>query len=261
MNGELVSTMNQKYMYKSYIETVLNNSHLTKKYQLKSSSYYGDEGNKDEDYISTWNKGMEQRCMIFRNGNKVELMGFILSDIMGIEASIVNGIEISIMLIPNIDIIHLQMFRNKKYGKLIIDNLYMYICKRQFTKEVILAHNEIMEKQDAIYPYKRTDVRAYNGNKGVTEVTIENPYESKIPTRFIVGMIDADSYIGNWGKSPLNFQHYDISRAAFYINDENIAKPTYKLDPSNGKFIEPFMELYSILGKVGGRHEHRHKFR
>ena len=72
MNGELISTMNQKYMYKSYFETVLNNSHLTKKYQLKSSSYYGDEGNKDEDYISTWNKGMEQRCMIFRNGNKVE---------------------------------------------------------------------------------------------------------------------------------------------------------------------------------------------
>ena len=64
-----------------------------------------------------------------------------------------------------------------------------------------MAHNEIMEKQDTIYPYKRTDVRAYNGNKGVTEVTIENPYESKIPTRFIVGMIDADSYIGNWGIS------------------------------------------------------------
>ena len=81
-------------------------------------------------------------------------------------------------------------------------------------------------------------------------MTIENPYESKIPTRFIVGMIDANSYIGNWGKSPLNFQHYDISRAAFYINDESIAKP-YKLDPSNGKFIEPFMELYFILGKVG----------
>ena len=31
MNGELISTMNQKYMYKSYFETILNNSHLTKK--------------------------------------------------------------------------------------------------------------------------------------------------------------------------------------------------------------------------------------
>ena len=64
-------------------------------------------------------------------------------------------------------------------------------------------------------------------------------------------MIDADSYIGNWGKNPLNFQYYDISRAAFYIDDESIAKPPYKLDPINRKYIEPFMELYSILGKAG----------
>ena len=48
-------------------------------------------------------------------------------------------------------------------------------------------------------------------------------------------MIDADSYIGNWRKNPLNFQHYDIQRAAFYIDDESITKPSYKLDPKNGQ--------------------------
>ena len=37
MNGELVSMTNQKYMYKSYFETVLNNSHLIKQFQLKMS--------------------------------------------------------------------------------------------------------------------------------------------------------------------------------------------------------------------------------
>ena len=30
MNGELISTTNQKYMYKSYFKTILNNSHSTK---------------------------------------------------------------------------------------------------------------------------------------------------------------------------------------------------------------------------------------
>ena len=52
-------------------------------------------------------------------------------------------------------------------------------------------------------------------------------------------------------KNPLKFQHYDIPRAGFYIDDESIAKPPYTLDPVSGKLIEPFMELYSILGKVG----------
>ena len=60
-----------------------------------------------------------------------------------------------------------------------------------------------------------------------------------------------DSYIGNWRKNTLSFKHYDISSAAFYIDDESIAKQPYKLNPAGGKFIKPFMELYSILGKAG----------
>ena len=65
MNGELISTTSQKYMYKSYIETILNNSHSTKEYQLKLSGYFGDDGDKDEDYLMNWNKGMEQRHLHF----------------------------------------------------------------------------------------------------------------------------------------------------------------------------------------------------
>ena len=94
------------------------------------------------------------------------------------------------------------------------------------------------------------EVRAHNDNKGNTEVTIENPYKSKIPTQFILGMVNANSYIGNWRRNPLNFKHYDISSAAFYIDNESITKQPYKLNPSDGKFIKPFMELYSILGKA-----------
>ena len=51
MTGESVSTTNQKYMYKSYFETVLNNSHSTKQYQLKMSGYFGDSRNKDINFM------------------------------------------------------------------------------------------------------------------------------------------------------------------------------------------------------------------
>ena len=219
MNGELISTTSQKYMYKSYIEIILNNSHSTEEYQLKLSGYFGDDGDKDEDYLMNWNKGMEQRHLHFHDGQKVEMIGFILSDIFGIQASIVNGVQIDITLIPNMDSMHLQSFHNRKFGCMVIDDIYLYVCKRQFTDKVVVAHASIMEET---YPFKCMEVRAYNGNKGNTEVTIENPYESKILTRFILGMVGANSYIGNWRKNPLNFKHYDISSAAFYINNESI---------------------------------------
>ena len=60
MNGELVSTTNQKYMYKAFIETLLNNSATTKKYQLENIGYFGDNGDKDQFYNLTFNNGMEK---------------------------------------------------------------------------------------------------------------------------------------------------------------------------------------------------------
>ena len=165
MNGELISTTNQKYMYKSYFETILNNSHLTKKYQLKMSGYFGDSGNKDVNFMQNWNKGMEECCITFHNENKVELMGFLMSDIMGIQGVIVNGVEIGITMIPNTDNIRLQSFKNNTYGRIVIDDIYMYVCKRQFSKEVILAHANLMQTTEASYPFKKCEIRAYNGNK------------------------------------------------------------------------------------------------
>ena len=85
---------------------------------------------------------------------------------------------------------------------IVIDDIYMYVCKRQFSKEVILVHANLMQTTEAAYPFKKGEVRAYSGNKRNTEVIIENPYESKIPTRFLLGMIDADSYIETGKKSP-----------------------------------------------------------
>ena len=133
---------------------------------------------------------------------------------------------------------------------MVINDIYLYVCRQQFTDKVVVAHAGIMEETKAIYSFKCIEVRVYNGNKVNTEVTIEKPYESKIPTLYILRMVDTDSYIGNWRKNPLNFKYYDISSAAFYTDDESITKQPYKLNPAEGKFIEPFMELYSILGKA-----------
>ena len=251
MNQELISTTSQKYMYKACIETVLNNSASTKTYQLEMQGFCGDQGDKDSDFRQTFNNGMTRRYMKFKDDKKVQLMGFLHSDIMGIQGSRVNGIEININLLPNQDNIRVQAFGSDAFGKLVVDDVVLYICKWQMSKDMVVAHADVMKDTPAFNPFKRTEIKTYNGIKGQTEIVIENPYQTAVPTRYIVGMVSADAYSGNKTKNPLKFQHYDISRAGFYIDDESIAKPPYKLDPANGKLIKPFMELYSILGKVG----------
>ena len=80
---------------------------------------------------------------------------------MGIQGAIVNGVEISISMIPNTKNIHLQSFKNNKYGWIVINVIYMYVYKRQFSKEVISAHTDLMQTNEASYPFYKCEVRAY----------------------------------------------------------------------------------------------------
>ena len=210
---------------------------------METQGFYGDQGDKDQDFRQTFNPGMTKRYMQFKDDKKVQLVGFLHSDIMGIQGPIVNGVENNINLSPNQDNIHMQAFGQNTYGRLIVDDVVLYICKQQMSKEVVVAHADVMKDTPASYPFKITEIKTYNGVKGQTKIILENPYQTAVPTRYIIGMVSSDAYSGHKSKNPLKFQHYDISRAGFYIDDESIAKPPYKLDPVNGKLIEPFMEL------------------
>ena len=119
------------------------------------------------------------------------------------------------------------------------------------SKEVVVPHADVMKDTFTSYPFMRTEIKTYNGVKGQTEIITGNLYQTAVPKRYIIGLVSLDAYSRHKSKKSSQIQHYDISRVGFYIGDESVAKPPYKLDPASGKLIEPFMELYSILGKVG----------
>ena len=107
------------------------------------SGYFGDSKNKGINFVQNWNKGMEEH-----------FVAFLMSDIMGIQGAIVNGVEISIS-IPNTYNKHLQSFINNTYGRIVINNIYMCVCKRQFSKEVILAHADLIQTTEASYSFEK----------------------------------------------------------------------------------------------------------
>ena len=251
MNNSKVNDSNRLYMYKAYIETLLNNSNSTKIFQLQSLGYYGDTGNKDEFYGYTYNDGMSKRHQKFAGNRVNELTGYLLDDVMGVSAAIVNAVRTVIKLIPNYENIRLQTFGKNVFGKIVIDDIYMMVCQRKMADEVLLAHNEIMQKKPASYPFKKAEMAIFHGKKGDHSIKVTNPYESKIPTRLIVGMVNASAHAGDFSKNPLRFQHYNVKKAGFYIDNESACKPPYELSPSQGLYMAPYLELFSILGKFG----------
>ena len=55
------------------------------------------------------------------------------------------------------------------------------------SKEVVVAHADVMKDTPTSYPFKRTEIKTDNGVKGQTEIIIQNPYQTAVPTRYIGG--------------------------------------------------------------------------
>jgi len=260
MNQQLVSTTNTMYAYKAYIETLLNNTASTKKYQLRNIGYTGPEGHFSPSQLMDSDanpyeesEAQERRKQIFKTNITYDLVGYLSSDMWNIQASIVNGVEIGLKLYPNKDAFRMMTFPQGVEATVVLKDITLKVCKKTMAPKIVLAHDQVLKKNlDATYPFTRTEVRSFNVGKGMRSATIENPYQSNIPSRLIVGMVRADAKAGSFSKDPLKFRHFDISSAGFYINDEPVPRRPFRLDPAQGRFIEPLVELYTTLGHTGG---------
>ena len=259
MNHTLVSTTNTMYAYKSYIETLLNNSSATKKYQLPAIGFTGNRSNAinplepdvETNPLELSTEHGERKLRLCLNKTH-DIMGHLSSDVWGINASILNGVQISIKLFPNKDAFRMMSYPVGVEAEMIIKDITLRVCKKTLSPEVIIAHNKALtDVNDATYPFIRTEVRAFNVPKGMRSAVIENPYQSNIPARLILGMVRGDAKAGNFQSNPLKFQHFHLASAGFYINNTPVPRLPYQLDPENGAVLEPLMELYSILGKMG----------
>ncbi len=260
MNQQLVSTTNTMYAYKAYIEALLNNTYSTKKFHLRNVGYTGPEntleptilfGNSDANPFAQ-SDAIALRKERFQVGKTYQLRGYLSSDMWNINAAIVNGVEINIKLYPNKDAFRLMSFPPGIEAVLNLREITMKVCHKKMAPKIIVAHNAVMEsKKDSTYPFTRTEVRSFNVAKGNRAVTIENPYQSNIPARLIIGMVRADAKAGQFSRNPLAFQHFDISEAGFFINNEPVPRRPYQLDPQGGIYSEPLCELYQTLGNMG----------
>ena len=83
LNDTLISSTNNTYPYRAYIETLLSYGPAAKNSQLTSALYYKDDARKLEDsnpLAADANSGLKKRHAFFGDGHVVDMVGCIHSD-------------------------------------------------------------------------------------------------------------------------------------------------------------------------------------
>ena len=161
LNNIQVSSAGGNYMYKSTIENFLNYSKGTKEIQLQSIGMSLNTANFDSvkpgdtaSGTASVNAGPLARKKLFGGNGQgsCDFKGVLLADICNQGHLILDGVDVGITLWPNKNEFKLM---SNVTCKLLIENIYIYVCKVKVNKYCMSGHKAALEISNGMYPMQK----------------------------------------------------------------------------------------------------------
>ena len=88
---------------------------------------------------------------------------------------------------------------NKRY-KVEVTDAVLKVCYVKLNPAVLLAYNETLQKQEALYPYKKSDVKCFGVPQGQYSVSIDDIFQGEIPDRLVLSLVASEALSGSVGR-------------------------------------------------------------
>ncbi|GBM56826.1 hypothetical protein AVEN_227336-1 [Araneus ventricosus] len=195
LNDRLVSSPNNTYPYRAYIETLLNHGYDSKTSQLITEMFYKDN--------EVSGDGLEKRSEFFKLNSVVDMIGGLHFDLFNQEKLLFNMVDIKINLVRSKPEF---CFIGEAGCKVVLDHVSLFIRKVRVSPGITLGHAKALGKTTAEYPITRVSYKAYSIPQGSMSVVQDNVYVGQLPKRLVIGCVDNDAFHGYISKNPFNFK-------------------------------------------------------
>ena len=247
LNDKLVSTSNNLYPYRAYLETLLNHGKDAIGSSLTCPLYYPETAGKLDEF-STENKSIQYRQRdAFRN-RLFDMIGNLHSDMFHQKRYMLNNVDMKIRLMRSRNELCLMSNTVPADYKVIIHQATLFVHKVKLVPSLMLAHAQMLTKQPARYPFHRVEMKSFSIPSGTLAVNRDNLVLGQLPTHVIIGLVDADAANGNYRKNPFNFKHYYVNHLSLQVGSEQI--PSSPLQPNFKEklTIREYQQLLDALG-------------
>lgn len=170
-----------------------------------------------DDIAPTKNKGLDTRKEIIGKSAVIELIGRLHLDISTQSKLLLNGVDLKIVLsLEKPDFFIMEDAKGKSVLSILDATLYMNHVT--VNPGVLLAHEAVLSKRNAYYPYRRIEVKAHTIAAGNQTLSIQNAVIGELPNFLLFAMVDNDAYTGSRTTNPFNFQHYSMTNFYLIVN-------------------------------------------
>jgi hypothetical protein len=228
------------YPYKAYLDTLLEDTVGS----LETQLFYMDTYMfMDSTEVNTGqNGGLTDRWTSTMEGQVCELEGPLHVDIMKQDRLLLNGVRLDITLFPFTDNCMFMVSTDVSYKVEIVDATLKMEHDRM-SPAILRAHSENLESEQALYPYRKSQVKVFNVPKGSFTWSMDNIFQDKIPTKVVIGLVSESGYSGSTKKNPFNLANWDVNYAAFLVDGQSRPGQPFQPNYEEGIYASAFNSL------------------
>ena len=252
MNDTVVTSSNNTYAYRAYLETLLSYGPSAKKSQLTSALYYKDVAGHMNDsnphHEDSKNVGFQSRSAFSTRGT-FDMVGIIHSDLFFQSKFLLNDINIKIRLVRNKDSFCLMGAADATFKIRIVD-CKLHVRKVRLSPSVFVAHAKALEKGNAKYPIKRTICKTFTIPAGNLDASQESLFSGQLPTRIVIGCVQNRGFNGAYNLNPFNFEHFNLTQVKIYLDGQQHSIRPLETDFANHLYVTAYTSLFAGTGKL-----------
>nr|CAD2191399.1 unnamed protein product [Meloidogyne enterolobii] len=247
INGREIYNSNSLYAYKTYLSYELSYSQGAKSSHLNAAGYYfGSDVNLESGV------GYEARKRLFSNSNTAQFIAKLDADIFNQPLYLINQCEIDIEILPNeakfvlVAPPVLGIAQSTRYHFEVL-NCKLYVKKMDLMDGLALDIARKLDTKPARYAIRKTMMKPLFISMGRYEFNA-NLFMDQIPRRITLGLVSNSDYVGHLGRSPFNFQHFNVREITIIANGRSYPQALYDLDYENGKYVRAFNDMNEAIG-------------
>ena len=239
------------YPYKAIMDTLLEETVGS----LDTQLFYKDTYMfMDSTQVNTGqNGGLTDRWTLTNKGQICEMEGPLHVDIMKQDRLLLNGVRMDITLFPSTDEFVFMVGTNVSYKVEIMD-VILKMEHNRMSPTILNAHSENLMKEQALYPYTRSEIKVFNIPQGSFTWSMDNVFQDKIPTKVVIGLVSEAGYSGTTKKNPFNFANWDVNYAAFLVDGQSRPAQPFQPNYGAGIYASAFNSLTQKIDRTRIKH-------
>ena len=268
LNERVISSSNNTYPIRAYIETLLNYGEDAKKSLLSCECFYKDENLDVADPLLTdkGNSGLKKRYDLTSKSKVLDMIGPLHCDIFQQNRLLLNMVDLKVKLTRSKPSFCLMAKPPTQAGqkipeyKVILEHASLFIRKVKVSPGVLLGHAKALEKNSVKYPIDRVICKTYSISTGSFSFMQDNVFLGPMPKRIVIGLLENAALNGDYKLNPFLFHHHNVSFLSVYVDGQPIPSKPLELDFSNQNYIRAYHRLFSSFNRDTGIYLSREDF-